>query len=153
MDILTEAQKTIVEASNAGMLFAIEVQSGDQKLSMDGWNFATSFPFLSGDGPESDYQVYRLSQDGIATLMQSSCSDGNGAAKWISAEMNQGGIFLLAKNVPENMVVIPKEPISIDSNVIAAMVLVLIVVGVVVLIIVGKKRKKKKKMKQAQMEG
>lgn len=152
-DILTEAQKATVEESDAGMLFEIEAVSGEQKISMDGWNVDVHFPFLSGDGSEYDYKVYLLSEDGVATLVKSNCQDGNGAKKWICAYELQTGTYLLAKNVPENMVVIPREPIEIDSNVIAVMVLALIVIGVVVLIIVGKKRKKKKKMKQAQMEG
>ena len=143
-DILSEQQKQTVAASDAAMLLEVTITDGNGNLLPFGEGVVRiTAPFTVSDGTESEYQVYYLEQDGTAEVTD----PVNGVGSFIGAHVENAGIYLIAKNVPENLVKEPPAELELEPELLVILAAAAVVVVVLVVLLLAGKKKKRKKTK------
>ena len=136
---LNQAQKDALSDLDAAMLISAEIYSGEEQIHEFEGAIDIQFPFYT-KGDNTAYGVYYLAEDGSLTACWNGWEDYEGGKMSFNAE--HFSEYVVAKDVPQNLVVNVEggNDLPIPVIVIGVVVLVVVIIGVVLIV---KKKKEK----------
>ena len=136
---LNQAQKDALSDLDAAMLISTEIYSGNVQVHEFEGAIDIQFPFYT-EGDNTAYGVYYLAEDGSLTACWNGWEDYDGGKMSFNAE--HFSEYVVAKNVPQNLVANAEGGNDLPIPVIVISVVVLVAVIAVVVLIAKKKKEK-----------